>query len=267
MRTKERPMPDYSAIDQTAALRYIFYPRRDFTECPEKAFDLPVPVEDDVSVLCRFYTGDQQWPWILFFHGNGEVVSDYDEIAPFYNKKGLNIVVADYRGYGMSSGVPTLTDLVHDAHVLFKAVTDELAKRGFRPYLWVMGRSLGGISALELASKHQDAIRGLIIESGFTSVVRIIKHLGIPVHDIPLEQIDHECVERVKGIRLPTLIIHGEWDTLVPAKEAEDLYRNLGSDHKELVVIPSADHNDVLFVGFETYFGALQTFIKITGRD
>jgi pimeloyl-ACP methyl ester carboxylesterase len=141
-----------------------------------------------------------------------------------------------------------------------------LARRGFRRYLWIMGRSLGSISALELASKHQDAIRGLIIESGFTSVVRIVKHLGIPVQNIPLEDIDQECVEMVKGIRLPTLIIHGEWDTLVPAKEAEDLYRNLGSDNKELVVIPSADHNDVLLVGFETYFGALRKFIKVTDR-
>jgi pimeloyl-ACP methyl ester carboxylesterase len=258
---------DYSSIDQSLAIRYIFYPRRDFTECPENAFDLPVPVEDNVLVLCRFYGGDVNWPWILFFHGNGEVVSDYDEVAPLYNKKGLNIVVADYRGYGVSGGFPTLTALVRDAHVLFKAVTDELAKRGFRPHLWVMGRSLGSISALELASKHQEAIRGLIIESGFTSVVRIIKHLGLPVEDIALEEIDQDCVNMLKGIRLPTLIIHGEWDTLVPEKEAEELYRNLGSKNKELLVIPSADHNDVLLVGFDTYFRALQTFMEVTGRD
>ena len=167
----------------------------------------------------------------------------------------------------MSSGFPTLTALVRDAHVLFKAVTDELAERGFRPHLWVMGRSLGSISALELASRHQDALRGLIIESGFTSVVRIIKHLGIPVEDAPLEEIDQECVDMLKGIRLPTLIIHGEWDTLVPEKEAEDLYRNLGSENKELLVIPSADHNNVLLVGFDTYFRALQTFTEVTGRD
>lgn len=259
-------MPDYSAIDRSTALSYIFYPRNDFTESPENAFDFPIPVEENVSILCRFYGGYQQGPWILFFHGNGEVVSDYDEVAPFYNRKGLNIVVADYRGYGMSSGVPTLTDLVHDAHVLFKAVADELAKRGFRSDLWIMGRSLGSISALELASKYQDAIRGLIIESGFTSVVRIIRHLGIPAQGIRLEDIDQECVEMVKRIFLPTLIIHGEWDTLVPVKEAEDLYKNLGAERKKLLVIPSADHNNILFMGFQKYFEALKTFIDSAAR-
>lgn len=254
-------MPDYSVIDQPSILKYIFYPRRDFTPCPENGFDLPVPVEDHVSIVCRFYIGRPEWPWILFFHGNGEVVSDYDEIASFYNKQGLNIVVADYRGYGASEGVPTLTDLVQDAHVIFREIRRELSEKGFRSDLWVMGRSLGSISALELAYEHQDAIRGLIIESGFSSVVRIIKHLGIPAHDVLLEKIDRECVERIQRISVPSLIIHGEWDSLVPLKEAEDLYENLGTDKKQVVIIPSADHNDILFVGFQQYFEALQQFV------
>ena len=71
-------MPDYSLIDQPSTLMYIFYPREDFTPCPVNAFDLLVPVDDRVSIHCRFYIGTERRPWILFFHGNGEVVSDYD---------------------------------------------------------------------------------------------------------------------------------------------------------------------------------------------
>ncbi len=85
--------------------------------------------------------------------------------------------------------------------------------------------------------------------------------------DIALEEIDQECVNRVKGIRLPTLIIHGEQDSLVPKKEAEELHRNVGAENKELLVIPSADHNNVLLVGFDAYFRALQTFTEVTARD
>ncbi len=257
-------MPVYSAIDRSPAIQHIFYPREDATECPENGFDLSVQVEEGVSIHCRFYVGHSQWPCILFFHGNGEVVGDYDEIAPFYNQKGLNLVVADYRGYGMSGGVPTLTDLVHDAHVLFKAVTEELAKRRFGNQLWVMGRSLGSISALDLASKHQESIRGLIIDSGFTSVVRIIRHLGIPADAIPLKEIDQACIEKVKKILLPTLVIHGEWDTLVPLREAQELYQHLGTARKELLTIQSADHNNILLVGFQKYFEALQKFVIAT---
>ena len=211
-------MPNYSLIDQPSTLMYIFYPREDSTLCPENAFDLLAPVDDHVSIHCRFYIGNQKWPWILFFHGNGEVVSDYDEIAPVYHQRRLNLVVADYRGYGNSNGVPTLTDLVQDAHAILREIKKELSKRGLRSDLWIMGRSLGSISAFELAYRYQDAIRGLIIESGFSSVVRIIMHLGVPIHEVNLEKIDQECLEMIHKIFIPTLIIHGERDTLVPLR-------------------------------------------------
>src|SRR3989304_2696028 len=105
-------MIDYSPLDQPFLRQFIFYPRKDSAPCPGNAFDLSVRVTDGVSISCRFYTGQHEWPWVLFFHGNGEVVSDYDEISPFYHQGKMNLVVADYRGYGTSSGTPTLTDLV-----------------------------------------------------------------------------------------------------------------------------------------------------------
>ena len=88
-------MPDYAQVDNPSTLRFIFYPRKSTTPCPENAFDVPIPVGSNVSITCRFYKGLAEWPWILFFHGNGEVVSDYDDIAPLYHRKKLNLVVAD----------------------------------------------------------------------------------------------------------------------------------------------------------------------------
>ena len=255
-------MIDYSSLDQSSALRHIFYPRRDVTLCPENAFDLSVPVGYQASISCRFHMGHHEWPWILFFHGNGEVVSDYDEISPLYHQKKINLIVADYRGYGASSGIPTLTDLIQDCHAILEKVKTELFNRSLQSDLWVMGRSLGSISALELAHKHPDRIKGLIIESGFPSVARIITHLGIPTEGVDLERIDYECLRMIEEISVPSLIIHGEEDTLVPIRNARDLYEHLGTQKKKLLVIPSANHNDVLIVGFRDYFMALERFVK-----
>ena len=257
-------MIDYSPLDQPFLRQFIFYPRKDFTPCPGNAFDLFIWVADGVSISCRFYTGQHEWPWVLFFHGNGEVVSDYDEISPFYHQKELNLVVADYRGYGVSSGIPTLTDLAQDAHTIFKKVREELSIKNLRKDLWVMGRSLGSISALELASHYQREMKGLIIESGFPSVVRIMTHLGVPAHGMDLQKIDQECLERIQKILLPTLIIHGEQDWLVPLENAKDIYQHLGTKEKDLLIIPSATHNDIMLVGFKEYFDSLQQFIEKT---
>jgi len=254
-------MIDYSSLDRSPALRYVFYPRRDFTPCPGNAFDLSIGVEDQVSISSRFYIGHGDWPWILFFHGNGEVVSDYDDIASFYHRKKVNLAVADYRGYGASSGHPTLTNLIRDSHTILREVRKELAARKLRTDLWIMGRSLGSISAFELAHKHQEGIRGLIIESGFPSVARIITHLGIPSPGVELETIDQGCLEMIREIRSPALIIHGDQDTLVPVRNARDIYEQLGSGEKKLLLIPSATHNDVLLVGFNEYFNAIDRLI------
>jgi alpha-beta hydrolase superfamily lysophospholipase len=259
-------MIDYSSLDQPFLLQFIFYPRKDFTPCPGNAFDLSIVVGDSVSISCRFYTGHREWPCILFFHGNGEVVSDYDEISAFYHQKKMNLIVADYRGYGASTGTPTLTHLAQDAHVIFKEVREELSRRNLRKDLWVMGRSLGSISAVELAYHHQEEIKGLIIESGFPSVVRIMSHLGIPARAMGLEKIDQECLERIKKIFLPTLVIHGDHDSLVPLENAKAIYQHLGTQEKKLLVIPSATHNDIMLVGFKVYFNAIQQFIENTDR-
>jgi alpha-beta hydrolase superfamily lysophospholipase len=259
-------MTDYSPLDQPFLRQFIFYPRKDFTPCPGNAFDLFIWVADGVSISCRFYVGQHEWPWVLFFHGNGEVVSDYDEISPFYYQRKMNLVVADYRGYGGSSGTPTLTGLIQDAHVIFKEVREELSRRNLRKDLWVMGRSLGSISALELAYHYQKEMPGLIVESGFPSVVRIMFHLGIPAPVTGLEEIDQECLERIKKIFLPTLIMHGERDSLVPVENAKEIYQQLGAGDKELLIIPSATHNDIMLVGFKDYFKAIQQFVERTDR-
>jgi hypothetical protein len=254
-------MPDYSAIDHPSILTYVFYARDTFSTCPRWGFDHFVPVAEDISVHCRFYKEDDNWPWILHFHGNGEVVSDYDEISLFYLKNGINLIVADYRGYGKSTGDPTLTDISRDAHVVYNDVKKELARLGFQSGLWIMGRSLGSIPALEIAHRQKNAIQGLIIESGFSSITRLLSHLNVPAAGIDLGAIDRQCLDMVREITTPVLIIHGEYDTLVPLEEAETLSEKIGSNEKELIIIPGANHNDIMFMGLKQYFEAIRRFI------
>ena len=176
--------PDYRRLDEEPLLaQYLLFPRRDFTPPPPGAFDVLVKVEADqyVQVAARFYPGQEDWPWILYFHGNGEVAADYDYFCKMYHARRINLVVADYRGYGMSNGHPTFGLMAQDAHIVYRTVQDELSKRSYSPVLCVMGRSLGSLSALELAAHQQEELKGLIIESGFASVTRLISQWGFPL--------------------------------------------------------------------------------------
>jgi len=254
-------MADYSSIDQSPLIEFLFYPRRDFSPCPQRAYDFFIPVAPDISVSTRFYERDKGWPWILYFHGNGEVVSDYDEIAPLYHRQEVNLIVADYRGYGASGGSPTFSCLIDDGRKILRAVKEALQERNLNGDLWVMGRSMGSVAALDLSHRFPEKIKGLLIESGFASVTRLIRHLGLPSGEIDLRAIEEERMAMIRKITLPALIIHGERDNLVPLQEGRDLFESLGSSQKKLVIIPKADHNSVMFYGMEKYFQSIREFL------
>ena len=110
---------------------------------------------------------------ILYFHGNGEIASDYDTIAPFYTRLGITLFVIDYRGYGLSDGSPSGLRPDRGCLEAYTRAPEMLAERGLetRP-LFVMGRSLGSAAAIEIVFRAKEQVAGLIIESGFAYTFR-----------------------------------------------------------------------------------------------
>ena len=257
-------MDDLTFLDRPEILQIIFYPRRDSSPQPQMANALTrfIPVEEGISISCRFYLHGEGSPNILFFHGNGEIASDYDGIAPVFTQMGINLFVADYRGYGMSGGKPTLTNMMRDAHPIFEGFKQMLEQEGYSGSLFVMGRSLGSASAIELAYSYHDRIRGLIIESGFADFLGLLNRIGVPLDALGLSQVKAlSNSERVRSITIPTLIIHAEYDFIIPLQEGKVLYENSAATEKSLLVIPKATHNDIFLVGIGEYSQAVRQFV------
>lgn len=252
---------DYSVLDDPQLLQIIFHPTPDWSPLPVGATDHSVHVEDNVFISARFYPINQTAPSILYFHGNGEVVSDYDMISRFYNEIDANLFVAEYRGYGSSNGIPTSSNTVADAHAVFKYFQNMLNSNGYTGAIFIMGRSLGSQSALELATSYPSEIKGLILESGFIQNVRLLKYVGIPLSIPNLESFEKAAIKRISEITMPVLIIHGELDTTIPHTEAENIYSNIGSSEKKLLTIRGSDHNSLMLVGLQEYFDAIKKFI------
>ena len=252
---------DYSLLDDPQLLQYVFYPRTDWTPPPDGASDHPVPVEEGIDVFCRFYPVNQSGPSILYFHGNGEVACDYDWFASLYHEIGANLFVADYRGYGRSGGQPTFTNTAADAHLVFKYLEKILRSGGYNGPVFIMGRSLGSQSAIELAANYPESLGGLILESAFVQNARLLEYLGLPISIPNIEEFERTSLERIKSITIPVLLIHGELDVLIPHIEAETIYNNIGSKKKRLLTIRGGDHNNLMLVGLDQYFQTLQEFI------
>jgi len=259
---------DLSFLDRPEILGVMFYPRKSYYLKPSKpnATNHLVEVNDGVKIGCRFYVKGLDCPSLLYFHGNGEIVDDYDWSAPFYNDIGVNLFVADYRGYGFSEGKPTISNMIKDAHPIFKQFAEIVEEYGSRNSLFVMGRSLGSIPAIEVVYHHQSDVRGLIVESGSANNFRYF--LGAsPLYNHPIWSDDSEFLNKVKlrSISKPTLIIHAEHDTLVPLDEGKELHNNSASKDKKFLMIPNAVHNDLMIVGKELYFKAIKKFVETHG--
>jgi alpha-beta hydrolase superfamily lysophospholipase len=260
-RDKMAADPDMALLDRPEISHYIFYPRRD----PQPEDDLalyPVEVEQGISVVCRFYPASRGIATILYFHGNGETAGDYDLVSSLYTALEINLFVADYRGYGLSSGEPTIGHMLQDAHPICERLKEVLRQGGHAEALFVMGRSLGSAPAIELAFRSQDAFKGLIVESGFSDALRLLSYIGLPLAITQPREEGFPNGVRIRSIRIPTLLIHGAEDHLIPLREAEELLRLCAAEEKRLVVIPRADHNTLMMMGRDRYFQAIEGFIK-----
>jgi alpha-beta hydrolase superfamily lysophospholipase len=258
---KEKIQADYSPLDRPEILINLFHPRPDRQRRGEQngGEDILIPVEAGVVVGAREFFRATDAPTLLFFHGNGEIVSDYDEIAPFYNGNGINFLPVDYRGYGRSTGEPTVSSMMRDAHRIFEFVRARRGDSGHTGPLIIMGRSLGSASALELAFHHGDHIDGLIIESGFAYSAPLLRLLGVDTAALGLgESVGFENVSKIETFAKPTLIIHAENDHIIPFMDGQTLFDACPANDKILLKIPGANHNDILARGFSQYMEAIR---------
>ena len=256
------PPQDFSLLDRPEILSFMFYPRPDRSPAPPGARDLFVPVADGVSVHCRWHPLTPDAPAVLFFHGNGEVVADYDGLAPVYHRSGMSLFAADYRGYGQSGGQPTFSAMLADALRVCDAFHETLDADGVTEARFVMGRSLGGLSAVEIAARRPQRFRGLVLESATAGARGWNRFAHLGGDPAAWDALLQGQRAKLRAVSLPLLSIHGERDDLIPLQTALEIQDLVGPTRKEIEVIPGAGHNDLLYRGADRYFGALAAFVR-----
>ena len=263
-----RPGFDVSSLDEPEVLKYLFHPRKDPVQAaPQDAVDFFIPVEEGVQLGARFHPADPEGPHILFFHGNGEIASDYDTIGPVYNQYGISFLVVDYRGYGQSTGLPTASNLLSDSLTAFREVRGWLEGQGRTGLIIIMGRSLGSAPVLEIACSYQDQIAGLILDSAFARTIPLLKRLGVATNTLGISEMDgFRNFGKIRDIGKPTLIIHGQKDEIIPLEDADILLANSGTMRKELMLAAGCGHNDILLHCGEAYFQTINRFAQMLQR-
>lgn len=257
--------PNFTLLDRPEISSAIFHPRAEWGGAsePDAHREHLIEVASDVHIGARFHLASLSGANILFFHGNGEIVADYDDLGPLYNELDINFLAVDYRGYGRSTGEPTVGGMMADCHAILSYASNWLKHSGYRGPLVAMGRSLGSASALELAAARPKEIDGLIIESGFAFAEPLLRLLGVNIDSIGFkEDQGFRNIDKIKQYTGPTLIIHAQYDHIIPFSEGQALYQACQAQRKQFLQIDGANHNDIFSKGLNPYLQSIHHLIQ-----
>jgi pimeloyl-ACP methyl ester carboxylesterase len=200
-------------------------------------------------------------PVVLYLHGARWNLTGSVTRIDRWRKLGFAVLAVDYRGFGKSSDVaPTEAYAYEDA----EAAWDYLARLAPARKRYIVGHSLGGAIAVELARRRPDA-SGLVLEATFTSVRDMIDQSAwgfLPVGLILTQKFD--ALAKIGEVKMPVLITHGTRDSIVPVAMGERLY-NAANAPKKFIKVEGAGHHNLSGVAFDQYRQALKELFKLKG--
>ncbi|HOI74053.1 MAG TPA: alpha/beta fold hydrolase [Syntrophales bacterium] len=179
---------------------------------------------------------------VLYFHGNAGSLRTWGEIAPEFTRRGYDLVIPDYRGFGKSEGrLDGEQDLLEDTLRIYDHVRNEYPEQAIVLY----GRSIGTGPAAWVATQRKP--RTLILESPYTSLVDLgayhypfLPRLMIRSflkYTLPTEK-------WIRSISCPVFLFHGTADDIIPFPMSERLVA-LAAGRHILIAVPGGGHNDL----------------------
>lgn len=177
-------------------------------------------------------------PLIIYYGGNGEEVSHM--VLDIDNLKNYSLLIMNYRGYGLSEGVPGEENLIKDAELIFDTFSGRKDIDNTRIVL--MGRSIGTGVAVQIAAKKD--VQGVILITPYDSLVRIAQNRFriFPVSLIMKTRFD--SISKASKIDAPMLALIAERDEVIPAVHAFSLEEQWGGASKA-VVFDGVGHNTI----------------------
>ena len=209
-------------------------------------------------------------PAALYLHGSRwDLTGQLFRIEQLHSF-GFSVLAIDYRGFGKSSGdLPSEATVYEDAQIAWERLV-QLQPDPDRRFIY--GHSLGGAVAIDLAAKISGPtapaqgvmpLRGLIVESSFTSLADIARALTVswlPAETLLSQKFD--SVSKIAQVRVPVLIVHGSGDRYVPPRFSQLLY-DAARDPKRLLMVEGGTHNNSMREGNAEYRAALRDLFGV----
>ena len=193
---------------------------------------------------------------IVHFHGNAQNLSAHFLNLAWATKEGFDLFIFDYRGYGKSKGSPDQKGVYEDALSAMKFGYDlyTQAKKSNTEKFVIYGQSLGGVISLRAIADYEfkDKVDLLVLDSTFLSYKKIgfdkLTDIWFLVPFSPLAYVlvsdAYAADETLSQVNMPTLVIVGEKDRVVPSKFGKRIYKESHAEKKWIWKLDNGQHID-----------------------
>ncbi|TFV91351.1 alpha/beta fold hydrolase [Blastococcus sp. CT_GayMR16] len=191
-------------------------------------------------------------PAVLVANGNGGHRGMRAPLAQRLGEAGLSVLLFDYRGYAGNPGSPSEAGLALDVRAARSFLLEDAGVRADR--LVYFGESLGSAVVTELATEHPPA--GLVLRSPFVDLASVgaVHYPFLPVRALLRDR--YPVLEQIAGIRVPTTVVYGSRDSIVPPQQSRRVAEAAGALCRA-VEVAGADHNDAVLLDGDAVVSAL----------
>ncbi len=216
--------------------------------------DVTLRTEDGLELGAWRFTPSTAGPGsgitVLVAQGNGGSRAGRVPLASALVDKGFTVLLFDYRGYGGNPGSPTEEGLALDARAARAAVTG--------PVIY-FGESLGAAVVTRLAA--HDPPQGLVLRSPFSDLAATAS-ANYPFLPVKLLLRDRFPVATtIADIKVPTVVIYGSADSLVPPSQSREVAAAAGGPCT-VIEIPGAEHNEAVLIDGPQVIDAVVSLVR-----
>jgi fermentation-respiration switch protein FrsA (DUF1100 family) len=224
--------------------KFLFHPKplpKDYVfkfEMPFKEATIPMNARDTLSLVQFFPEIPAPKGVVLYFHGNRGNVNYYAKYVTNFTKKGYEVWIPDFPGFGKTNGKLTEEMMYKEATEVYK-----LARSKFMAdSIIVYGKSLGTGLAAFIAAKQE--CRRVILETPYYSIPDLFSSYA-PIY--PTNRMSHfkfPVGEYLKDVKEPVTIFQGTSDGVIFYRDASKL-KNVLKQGDEFIAIEKGSHNNL----------------------
>ena len=248
-------------------------PRPENKKLPGEKFET-LYLKSNKTIECWWIQTDSAKGSVILFHGYGGEKSSMMDKASVFRNLGYNTLLVDFMGAGGSEGNQTTIGFKEAEQV--KSAADFLHSKGETKII-LFGTSLGAVAIMKAQQDYRLQVNSLILECPFGTMLQTVqaRFATMKVPSFPMANLlvfwggvlngfnafDHKPVEYAKRINTPTLLLYGEKDEKVSAKEIQGIFRNL-KGYKKLATYPMAGHENYLIRYNEKWKNDIAAFLE-----